>query len=158
MVFIAAGFFIATTGITHPLFYIFIIQIIPSQQWCALGLCPGLPSFIIYFLPLSNIFRKFSKHSHCYTDDTQLYRSSEPIRTPPPSSPIDCLNENSQVKTCLPHNFLKRNCSKTEFLLIGTKSTISKSDIFWFHPLIIPPSIPLLQPRLRVSSSPSQPI
>ncbi|KAL7841736.1 hypothetical protein SRHO_G00254270 [Serrasalmus rhombeus] len=72
--------------------------------------------FIIYLLPLGNIFRSFNIHFHCYADDTQLYLSSKLSTKYPPSSLSNCLSE---IITGSPL-----------ILLYGSKSTLSKVDIF----------------------------
>uniref|UniRef100_A0A8C6Q1G2 Reverse transcriptase domain-containing protein n=1 Tax=Nothobranchius furzeri TaxID=105023 RepID=A0A8C6Q1G2_NOTFU len=83
--------------------------------------------FIIHLLPLGNIFRKFNIHFHCYADDTQLYFSTQPNPPLPSSSLFSCLTD---VKSWFSSNFLQLNSNKTEILLIGTKSSLSKTSSF----------------------------
>ena len=95
----------------------------------------GLLFFIIYLLPLGNAFRKHGIHFHCYADDTQLYLSSKPSTPLLPSS-----LHLHEIKTWFSHNFLKLNGSKTDFLLVGTKSNLPNLTVF--HDPLITPLLP----------------
>ncbi|XP_034743250.1 laminin subunit gamma-1 [Etheostoma cragini] len=81
--------------------------------------------FIIYLHPLGQILRHFNLNFHCYADDTQIYLSTNSPHNPPLSHINSCL---SAIKTWMHHNFLKLNSNKTEFLLIGSKSTLCKAN------------------------------
>ncbi|XP_038564705.1 rab proteins geranylgeranyltransferase component A 1 isoform X2 [Micropterus salmoides] len=81
--------------------------------------------FIIYILPLGQILHHFNLNFHCYADDTQIYLSTKSPHNPSLSHINSCL---LAIKTWMQNNFLKLNSNKTEFLLIGSKSTLSKAN------------------------------
>ena len=80
--------------------------------------------FLIYILPLGQIIRNHGLNFHCYADDIQLYLTTPSPSDPPPRSLTECL---SDLKLWMQNNFLKLNTDKTEILLIGPKSILTKS-------------------------------
>ncbi|XP_067305621.1 uncharacterized protein, partial [Pseudorasbora parva] len=77
-----------------------------------------------YMLPLGDIIRKHGVSFHCYADDTQLYISSRPDETYQFTRLTECI---ADIKNWMNSNFLQLNSDKTEFLIIGQKSSTSSN-------------------------------
>ena len=82
--------------------------------------------FIVYLLPLGNIFRHYGIQFHSYADDTQLYVSTSPTASLPPNGLTACLHD---IQAWMTQNYLKLNSNKTEVLLIGTTTTLQKMTL-----------------------------
>ncbi|XP_059929989.1 cilia- and flagella-associated protein 36 isoform X1 [Gadus macrocephalus] len=108
------------------------VQLSNHKSGCS-GVSLGVPQgsvlgpllFTTYLLPLGTLLRHHGVHFHCYADDTQVYISTKPTAAIPPTSLITCLEE---IRSWLSRNFLKLNGNRTEALLIGSKSTLTKSQ------------------------------
>ena len=95
--------------------------------------------FALYTTPLSSLISSYALDHHLYADDTQLFTSFTP------SNSLDSISSIETAFNCISdwmtHNFLAINPSKTEFILIGTPSQLSKLQ----NPaLTISPSISIL--------------
>ncbi|KAM8897375.1 uncharacterized protein AB9W97_008806 isoform 3-T4 [Spinachia spinachia] len=71
------------------------------------------------------ILRHVNLDFHCYADDTRIYLSTNTPHNPPLSHINSCL---SSIKSCMQQDSLKLNRDKTQLLLIGSKTTLSKTN------------------------------
>ena len=83
--------------------------------------------FVIYILPLGELVRQFDLALHIYADDTQVYFSVCPTTqegVDQAASKIeDCVNK---IQTWMSQNFLKLNADKTEVIVFGFRTQLSK--------------------------------
>ena len=91
--------------------------------WCVRG--PLL--FTLYATPLSHLIASNPSISHhLYADDTQLFTS---FSTSDSAAGLSALESTiSSVSSWMSSNFLALNPSKTEFLLFGNRSQLSKAN------------------------------
>ena len=76
--------------------------------------------FTIYTLPIGDILRKHNLGFHLYADDKQIYLTCDADDIGMATSKIEaCIEE---VKMWMSDNFLCLNDSKTEVMLIGSKT------------------------------------
>ena len=95
--------------------------------------------FALYTTPLSSLISSYALDHHLYADDTQLFTCFTPSNSLDSISSIETAF--NSISDWMTHNFLAINPSKTEFILIGTPSQLSKLQ----NPaLTISPSISIL--------------
>ncbi len=83
--------------------------------------------FSAYTSPLGDIMRRHNIDFHFYADDGQLYLEFRPVTAPAAVSKMEaCI---ADVRCWLTCNFLQLNDSKTEFLLIGSKTQLAQTPI-----------------------------
>ena len=82
--------------------------------------------FIIYILPLGNIFWHYGINFHCYADDTQLYVSKRTLLLSPP---VPSLHVSMIFSYGWQTTTSNSAAVKPNILLISTKTTLSKTNI-----------------------------
>ncbi len=75
-------------------------------------------------LPFVKIIRRHWVSFHCYTDDTQLYISSQPGETHKIEKLIECIVD---IKNWMTNHFLLINSEKSGVLIIGPKNPTSNN-------------------------------
>ena len=109
-----------------------------ASIWCSSRFCPLL--FILYTTPLSHIISRSSVNHKLYADDTQLFPSFSPCNF---QQNIQLLqNTIFEISSWMASNFLSLNSSKTEFLLIGLPTQLTKID----NPFLSMPSSTSIKP------------
>ncbi|MGH0138934.1 UNVERIFIED_CONTAM: hypothetical protein FKN15_035625 [Acipenser sinensis] len=82
--------------------------------------------FNIYMLPLGHLIRQHSIMFHSYADDTQLYLKFNPGS---PSAMVRLSACIQDIEAWMSANFLQLNTSKSELLLVGSKTQLKNLNI-----------------------------
>ena len=82
--------------------------------------------FKIYTKPLTEIAKRHNIKIHLYADDTQLYTSFDPNHSEEAMNRLESCIED--IRNWMSKNFLKLNEKKTEFIIFGTKTDLSKIE------------------------------
>ena len=93
------------------------------------GSVGGPTLFSIYLIGLGHILRQHKINYHIYADDIQLYISFKPNQADALLALSHLKNAMNDVHSWLNSHSLKLNSAKSEFLLFGSKTQLSKIDI-----------------------------
>ena len=82
--------------------------------------------FCCYTAPLGDIIRRHDLSHHLYADDTQIYFSISPSSSSGATAKVEmCISE---VRDWMRLNWLKLNDAKTDVIVFGSRSSLSKID------------------------------
>ena len=90
------------------------------------GSVGGPMLFSLYLQPIGNIIKSHNLKFHCYADDIQLYVSFTPTSTGLSNAKEILENCIDDIRVWMGLNGLKLNENKTEFIVFGSKSMLSK--------------------------------
>ena len=93
------------------------------------GSVGGPTLFSMYLIGLGHILRQHKINYHIYADDIQLYVSFKPNQADALHALSQLENGMNDVHSWLNSHSLKLNSAKSEFLLFGSKTQLSKIDI-----------------------------
>ena len=93
------------------------------------GSVGGPTLFSIYLISLGHILRRHNINYHIYADDIQLYLSFKPNQADAKNAITRLENCLSDILFWLNSHSLKLNLSKTEFLLFGSRTQLSKVNL-----------------------------
>ena len=129
-------------GVTDTALKFFQSYLSERQEYVALGnltssvrnVTSGVPQgsvlgpllFLIYMLPLGEIFRRHKINFHSYADDTQIYIQTSPDSPLSISRVTKCLDD---IRDWMNNNSLQLNGNKTEAILIGTPNQTKQAGI-----------------------------
>ena len=86
--------------------------------------------YTIYTQPLSSVLKAFNTKYHFYADDSQLYKGIKVVEIQ--NEIITSQNCIMSAQDLMTNNMLKANESKTEFIVLGKPSNLSRSIIYDF--------------------------
>ena len=85
--------------------------------------------FLLYTSPLGDICRRHNLNFHGFADDQQLYLSFAPTSIGSKESCINKLQDCvAEIRPWMRTNLLKLNDDKTEFIVFGTRQSLSSVD------------------------------